>query len=191
MIDGTLRTPFFARSLTGRIIGMNGNFEWHNEIKGVMEINKDFKRERKARELGEDEIESSESDSEEEMEYPGNLQPDGKGIKLNLDAIYTRRAGRVARNMSFEVDFDYFYKHYWQKVHMKYNFSPLVCWTEISTHIKGSATSHLYPGSYLPRRVYLNLTSKNALLSEEIRSSIWSCCMEYERWKARNNGYDF
>lgn len=76
MIDGTLRTPFFARSLSGKIIGMNGNFEWHNEIKGVMEINRDFKRERRARELGEDEIESSETESEEEMEYPDHLKED-------------------------------------------------------------------------------------------------------------------
>ena len=43
MIDGSLTRPFFARDLNNKIIGMSSGSEWHNEIKGVLSINKEYK----------------------------------------------------------------------------------------------------------------------------------------------------
>lgn len=47
MIDGSLSRPFFARDLHNRIIGMSQGSEWHNEVRGVLMINKEFKQEQK------------------------------------------------------------------------------------------------------------------------------------------------
>lgn len=72
--------------------------------------------------------------------------------------------------MSFEVDFDFFCTHFWPHVNRRFyssrNITPQLVWTEIYSTIKGSASSHMYPGQYMPEKVYL-AESQNVFLTKE------------------------
>ena len=74
MIDGCLYRPFFARSTTDQIIGLDSNAQWHNEMKGVMMIGSYHKKaektekvERKKEDNKENEISASDSEGDEEI----------------------------------------------------------------------------------------------------------------------------
>ena len=73
------------------------------------------------------------------------------------------------KSLSFEVDYDYFYTYFWPNVRHKHysakNITPHLVWTEIYSTIKGSASAHLYPGLYLPEKVYI-ASSSNAFLTK-------------------------
>jgi hypothetical protein len=187
MIDATLKGPFFARNVNGGIIGMSGNYVWHNEHKGVLVINKEFKKSRKAQDTDAVLSSSDSEDSDGEI-YDPSLE---KHVHTLIEKRKLKLYYHTSRNMSFEVDFECFYSKCWNSIVQKVSVSPLVFWTEVMSYIKGSATSHLYPGYYLPLNVYLSTGRKYSLLSEEIRIKIWQAYHIYERWKNNNNSYDF
>ena len=192
MIDATQKSPFFARSADGDIIGMTGKSEWHNEMKGVLMINSEYKRLRLEEETtgGDFNDSSSESEqSEEELdEASAQVIERTKALiqshKYNLSKKWTRQ-------LSFEVDYEYFAIHFWPKIVAKTHHNAIVIWTEIASYIKGSAESHKYPGWYLPKNTYLAMGRKKSLLSLEDKSTIWELFIEYERWKVRMGAYDF
>ncbi len=78
--------------------------------------------------------------------------------------------------MSFEVDFDFFYTHFWPNVYKNFyscrNITPQLVWTEIYSTIKGSAEAHIYPGQYMPEKVYLS-SSQNVFLTKAEKRDIY------------------
>lgn len=62
-------------------------------------------------------------------------------------------------------------------------------WTEIFSTIKGSANSHLYPGGYLPEKVYLE-KCQNVFLTNTQKLEIYEAFCQYERWKSKIFAYD-
>lgn len=95
--------------------------------------------------------------------------------------------------MSFEVDYDYFATYFWPTVQHKHysarNITSHLVWTEIFSTIKGSASAHLYPGLYLPEKVYMS-ESTNTFLTREEKLDVYETFCQYERWKMRSGGYD-
>lgn len=91
------------------------------------------------------------------------------------------------------MDYDYFVTHFWPNVQKKYyctrNITPHLIWTEIYSTIKGSASSHLYPGQYMSQNVYLN-SSTNTFLTKEEKLDVYETFCQYERWKIRVGAYD-
>jgi len=63
-------------------------------------------------------------------------------------------------------------------------------WTEIFSYIKGSSSSHLYPGWYLSKYAYMNMDSKKSFLARDAKDHIYEIYCQYERWKIREGGYD-
>lgn len=95
--------------------------------------------------------------------------------------------------MSFEVDFDYFAMHFWPHIKKRYytdkNISAHMIWTEIYSTIKGGATSHFYPGGYLPEKIYIE-KCQNMFLTNDQKKEIYESFCQYERWKAKMMAYD-
>ena len=179
MIDASLRKAFFARDINGKVIGAGSNYEWHNEYKGSLKISKDYKMQiKKTYEMSE-----SESSDEEELER-----------SINTETVLKRfEEGRKSRSTqrSFEVDFKVFKDKFWPTIKTRTHLSALVIWTEITAYIKGSATSWMYNGYYLPKINYANRSQKVSLLTREEKMEVWDLFILYERWKVQHRAYDF
>ena len=191
MVDATQKSPFFARSADGDIIGMTGKSEWHNEMKGVLMINNEYKRMRLEEVTGTDLLDSSSDSSDAEEEIDEDSAKVIERTKAIIQSHKYNLSRKWTRQLSFEVDYDYFVVHFWPKIIAKTHHNAIVIWTEIASYIKGSADSHKYPGWYLPKNVYLSMGRKKSLLSSEDKSAIWELFIEYERWKVRMGAYDF
>jgi tetratricopeptide (TPR) repeat protein len=179
MVDSSLRRPFFARDIKGRVIGTGSNFEWHNEYKGSLKISREYKNQiRKNHQLSE-----SESSDEEELER----SMDTEYLLKRFEDSRKAKAG----HKSFEVDFKVFKDKFWPSIKSKTHFSALVVWTEITAYIKGSATSWMYTGYYLPKVTYANKGQKVSLLTREEKMEVWELFILYERWKVQHRAYDF
>ena len=114
MIDASLRRPFFARDIQGKVIGAGTNFEWHNECKGYLKISKDYKNIiRKSHELSD-----SEDSDEERIENDYDTE-----VLLKL---YEDQRKKKFINRSFEVDFKVFKEKFWPKIKHKTHLSALV-----------------------------------------------------------------
>ena len=179
MIDASLRRPFFARDIKGRVIGAGSNFEWHNEYKGSLKISSDYKSQVKKTHLMSD----SESSDEEELERSIDTE--------NLISRFEESRKRKSAQRSFEVDFKVFKDKFWPTIKSKTHLSPLVIWTEITAYIKGSASSWMFGGYYLPRVNYANKGHKVSLLTREEKMEVWDLFILYERWKVQHRAYDF
>ncbi len=210
LIDGCLSRPFFARNIKDQIIGLDANAQWHNEMKGVMMIGnyhrklKDFDKTVKKAAAeneaeGESEISNSDSDdSEEELEeeeFAAEYQRE-VNQRARQQNQKNRRLGGNQYKLSFEIEYEYFEKHFWFPIVMRktpyLDLHPLLVWSEIQSHIKGSANSHLYPGQYLPERVYFELDGqKKNFLTKEKKFIIFDIFGRYERWKRGIGAYDF
>jgi len=207
LVDGCLARPFFARNVKDQIIGLDSNAQWHNEMKGVMMIGnyhkkmRDFDKtvkqaeEDKESDIGSSGSESSDEELEEEefmAEYRREMNNRAKASKKETG----RRIGSNSYKMSFEIEYEYFESHFWNTIILKrfpyLDIHPLVVWSEIQSNIKGSANSHLYPGSYLPERVYFGKDSqKKNFLTKEKKIIIYDIFGRYERWKRDIAAYDF
>lgn len=190
MIDATQKNPFFARSADGDIIGMTGKSEWHNEMKGVLMINHEYKRLRLG-ELSSETYESESESSQSEEELDEASAQVVERTKMLIQSHKYNLSRKWTRQLSFEVDYEYFVVHFWPKIVAKTHHNAIVIWTEIASYIKGSAESHKYPGWYLPKNTYLSMGRKKSLLNLEDKSTIWELFIEYERWKVRMGAYDF
>ncbi|OMJ83259.1 hypothetical protein SteCoe_15847 [Stentor coeruleus] len=179
MIDASLRRPFFARDINGKVIGAGTNFEWHNEYKGSLKISKDYKMHVRRNHQLSDSDESDEEALEKQLETE------------ILMKMYEEDRRKKFMSRTFEVDYKIFKDKFWPKIKMKCRHSALVLWTEITAYIKGSSTSHMYPGYYLPNIVYANKGRKQSLLSREEKLEIWELFIEYEKWKVSCRAYDF
>ena len=75
------------------------------------------------------------------------------------------------KNLSFEIDYDYFALYFWPTVrHKDYsarNITSHLVWTEIFSTIKGGATAHHYLGQYLPEKVYISESTNSFLTHNE------------------------
>ena len=145
----------------------------------------------------ESEISSSDSDDddnevdEEDYQIEYNREMDMRAKSKNNEG---RKLNQY--KLSFEIDYDYFVSHFWHPVIMKrtpqLDIHPIVAWSEIQSHIKGSANSHLYSGGYLPERIYYTLDSmKKNFLTRDMKFTIFDIFGRYERWKRQVGGYDF
>ena len=222
MIDGTLQKPFFARKKDNSIIGSDTQAQWHNEVKGLMMISDKYRGTTEDEDDDGIEIASpvdkiigtqqkndmiQEEEEEDEEEDTAVLRIDDSDIEAEYEryqAILKKRKDqleheqemRKKNKMSFEVDYDYFYNHFWLRLYSRQHkvskVSPLLVWSEIIATIKGSAESHLYPGFYLPIEVYLSLAVEGStLLNTENRRIIYKHFIDYEEWKMKESGYDF
>jgi len=153
---------------------------------------------KKAEDDKESDIESSDSgSSEDELEEEEFMAEYRREINNKAKANRNDRNNR--RNlykMSFEIEYEYFEGYFWHAIIMKrspyLDIHPLVVWSEIQSNIKGSANSHLYPGSYLPERVYFGKDSqKKNFLTKEKKAVIFDIFGRYERWKREIGAYDF
>lgn len=188
MIDGSLSNPFFARDSSGNVIGLTGNSEWHNEMKGVLVISNEYKKQtREKLDLPEEESDDSDSDYDE-----NDL------VARATHEMMTRRARDVQerilksrRQLSFEIDYEYFYKHFWSHIRYMVSSEPLVVWTEISSTIKGSGDSHLFLGWFLSKTTYLERRNRNSMISLDEMRNIYEAFCKYERWKNSQGAYDF
>jgi hypothetical protein len=90
MIDATLDRPFFARSINNQVIGMSTNSEWHNEMKGIMKINSEYKKARRQNlfDVTEQDLESE--SSEEEIEFD-NFEENEELTKATLARLQMRK----------------------------------------------------------------------------------------------------
>lgn len=175
MVDATLRNPFFSRNANGAIIGMNEGSQWHNELKGVLMINREYKKKVE----GQENADSSGSSSESEEEPAQDQESAPKA------------STRLGKKLSFEVDYEYFLRYFYPKVAQRSACGPLTLWTEIVAYIKGSAESHKHPGWYLSRGTYATLGRKTSFLKAEDKYSVWDLFIEYEKWKLNLGAYDF
>jgi len=205
MIDGTLQRPFFARNVEGNIIGTDSNAQWHNEMRGVLMISDYHKKLcnfdetiEAAQKKVESDIEESDEEYEEfdEEEIEEAYERD-RQMQIALKRRQQWQEWSIKRNkLSFEVDYDYFVTNFWNPIVMKkypyLGIPPIVVWSEIQSYIKGSANSHEYVGSYLPKHLYMSLDSKKkAHLTPEMKEIIFDLFGYYERWKRSQGAYDF
>lgn len=184
MVDAAMKRPFFARDHDCNVIGSNSKFQWHNELKGALVINKEFKQQRQTEDIGKIEISSSDSDEELEFDYQSSPVPK-KGIFAGQHHVK-----KQFRHLSYEVDFKIFSEKFYPRICHKCSYSALLLWTEISAYIKGSAQSFRYSGYYLPRSIYANLGRKMSMLTTEAKYEIWELFILYERWKVQQSAYD-
>lgn len=184
MVDAAMKRPFFSRNKEGNVIGSNSKFQWHNELKGALMINKEYKLLKQTEDTGKLEIESSDSDSDYDIETETKHRPVLIKKKFNQ---YSRQS---FRKLSYEVDFSIFSTNFYPKIRAKCPFSALLLWTEISAYIKGSSQSFRHQGYYLPRHLYQNMGRKASMLSVDEKFAIWDFFIEYERWKNREDAYD-
>jgi tetratricopeptide (TPR) repeat protein len=188
MIDGSLNKPFFARDPDGNVIGLSGNSEWHNEMKGVLVISKDYKDQtRVAQDLP---VDSSDEDSDSEDDENDLVNKATRDLMLRKTKDMQKTL-TSHRSLSFEVDFEYFYQHFWSQIRYMVDSEPLVVWTEISSTIKGSGDSHMFVGWFLGREEYLARRNKNSMISREEMKNIYEAFCKYERWKNFKGAYDF
>lgn len=186
MLDGCLETPFFARTLDGKIIELSSSSQWHSEKQGVMMLSKKIKTKGRQQVVKD---EKSDSDSV-------HLLSDSF---ISYDTLKTRQSykGHVPqpqlKSMSFEIDFDYFVNHFWRKVSQKVQSEPIfiIVWTEISSTIKGSGDSHKFSDWHLPKQVYLDRRNKSSLLCLSEMKNIYEVFILYEAWKNSKGAYDF
>jgi superfamily I DNA/RNA helicase len=68
--------------------------------------------------------------------------------------------------------------------------SSTLVWTEIFSVIKGGMSSCQYYMGYLPKQAYVQKEGSEFLGLNE-RRMIYYLFLEYERWKAEQNAYDF
>ena len=184
MVDAAMKRPFFARDRNGDVIGSNTKFQWHNELKGALMINKQFKLQRQTEDIGKIEVSSSDSDEELDLELPCPKSSPPKLLAAN------RHYRKMFRHLSYEVDFRIFCEKFFPRIGHKCTYSPLLLWTEISAYIKGSAQSFKFSGYYLPRASYINMGRKTSMLTPEEKYEIWDLFILYERWKVREDAYD-
>jgi len=203
LIDGTLTIPFFARDKNNQIISADTRAQWHNEMKGVMMINQKYKEEAaEEQEVKEEELIEAPEDNQEsveqltEEEIEAEYQRYQAILKRRAEMAAEAKAGSKKKKLQFEIEYDYFFTHFWQGVVLKkyYNpaVSPMMVWSEIMSTIKGSADAYHMSDQHLSRDDYLNATSsKNSLISQANRKWIYSVFLEYEGWKELQGGYDF
>jgi superfamily I DNA/RNA helicase len=117
-------------------------------------------------------------------------------LRANEDKqkLTKKLAAKKKKNlMSFEVDYEFFVTHFWPNVNRKFyssrSITPQLVWTEIYSTIKGCASSHLFPGQYLPEKAYIS-TTQNIFLSQHEKLDIYETFCQYERWKIQTGGYD-
>ena len=116
MIDAAMKRPFFSRDKEGNVIGSNNRFQWHNELKGALMINKEFKLQRQTDDIGKLEVESSDSEEESVESEP---------VPKTKDLQYYP-SKKSLRNLSFEVDFSIFSEKFFPKIRAKCKYSPLL-----------------------------------------------------------------
>jgi superfamily I DNA/RNA helicase len=120
---------------------------------------------------------------------------------LSKKAPYNNRNSVTAGNkfliekqqLSFEVDYDIFESKFWPKIaHRRFlkKLSPTLVWTEIYSVIKGGTYSSWFYQGYLPKHEYVHKHGSYFLSLTE-RNLIYFIYLEYERWKAEQNAYDF
>ena len=188
MVDAAMKRPFFARNKEGNVIGSSSKFQWHNEMKGALVINREYKLSRQEGETVNEDFSSSGSDSDLEIDI--EAQSDIKKSKKNVVFKHRLNERHSLRAPSYEVDFSIFASKFYPKVKGHCPYTAVLLWTEISAYIKGSATSFKYPGYYLPLANYMNMGRKVSMLTHDDKFKIWSLFIEYERWKHRENAYD-
>ena len=100
------------------------------------------------------------------------------------------RKGRKGTSMvCFEIDYDYFYNHFWQPNagRLVLGFSNChLAWTEIFSVIKGSANSGI---SGLNKKEYLETVNTNGLSTTD-QGAIFRIYRLYQKWKTALGGYD-
>lgn len=182
MIDGSLKKPFFKRNTSGSVIGLDNKSIWHQEGQGVLMI--DSYKEKMNIEEGKVQLKESSSEglvaeNEEEIieEYEKQIyrqfiQKRNANLNDRYEMNNTRRKRLKRQNnqqfhrvFSFEVDYNYFVKYYWQRIldqihcNRKHGLdkwlTPIVVWTEIYSVIKGSDDSHEYYTGYVMKNAYL------------------------------------
>lgn len=133
MIDGTLKKPFFITK-NNETTEEESQATWHNERKGVMMIENYHRNEEESEEekdLNEEiEEEINYSDEEElEHEYLRQIQLRENKEKQKL----TEKLNKNKKNLSFEVDYNYFSTYFWPSVKHKHyssrNITPHLVWT--------------------------------------------------------------
>ncbi len=100
------------------------------------------------------------------------------------------------KKMQFEIEYDYFFTHFWQANVLKryYNppASPMMVWSEIMSTIKGNPNVYLHDNQWLSRDHYLeSAASKNTMIAEKNKRWIYDIFLDYEGWKDQQGGYDF
>ena len=222
MIDGTLQQPFFARQKDNSIIGSDTQAQWHNEMKGLMMISNRYRAQndadidnadvgrsseiQKETKSSDNTIKEEEDEEDSEDEYDRHKIDDSDIeaeyeryqaiIKKKKEQLELEEGMRKKNKLSFEVDFEYFFNHFWQRGLSRQdrptNISPIIIWSEIMSSIKGSAESHLCPGFYIPQEIYCSAeTEGTTFLDKKNREKIYEIFMYYEEWKKKECGYDF
>lgn len=134
---------------------------------------------------------NSDSDLDQDEYTQNDLDYLRNAILTNNNYNEKTKKEQYIRKTSYEVDFKIFKEKFWPKIRSKSRHSALILWTEISAYIKGSALSYTYPGYYLPKNMYAFMNHKTSLLTREERMDIYDLYIEYEKWKVREDAYDF
>mmetsp|Transcript_28177 Transcript_28177/g.24963 ORF Transcript_28177/g.24963 Transcript_28177/m.24963 type:complete len:136 (+) Transcript_28177:1782-2189(+) len=135
------------------MIGVDNKAQWHNEVKGVLMINNKHRGEAdNEEEENKEEITAEEAEAENQDYFNVN-----ELSEREVEAEYRRYQELIRRKnlskkeleqeskkkMAFEIEFDYFFNHFWKGVILASQFtltlSPMVAWSEIMSSIKGSA----------------------------------------------------
>ena len=203
MVDGALTKPFFTRNKDNQIIGGDSSAQWHNETKGVLMIDNYFRKmgEFDANEANmnnvieeEEEADNLDYGDEEELEYAYQREMFLQEANIKKAKSNQSFVSNLKKKLSFEIDYEYFETYFWPKVLKKYQHLPITAtavWTEIYSYIKGSASSHLHPGQYLPEKLYIELLSdRKSMMDLDTKKLMFELYCMYERWKSENAGYD-
>lgn len=210
MIDGTTHRPFFARNPKGEIIGLEGNAEWHNEIRGVMMINTmhkitdDSDVSAYSRMENEDPgrlIEEIEKDENNEENDIGEFEYEEEVERREIER---KKAASKPKNiktqyMGKEVDFETFANKFWPtlvgKVQLNYSsqagkINAASVWREIQTHIKGSVEAHEFACHNIPQYRYIEITKNSTIYDYADQKKIYEIFYRYENWCLNNNYFD-
>ncbi|CAI0556029.1 unnamed protein product [Linum tenue] len=92
-----------------------------------------------------------------------------------------------------EVNYEKFSSSYWPYMNVKLTkrVEPFLCFTEITSHIKGGLLALEAAGGHLSREDYLSHSERRlSYLTEQERCRIYDIYLEYEKSKVKNGEFD-
>ena len=191
MLDGTLRVPFFARSLDKSLLGQSLTTSWQQESQQTL-----FIQRRHLQALSkyamEDEFE------EEEGPLPSTPADLATTAELKRSARHGLRI--YSKNVQCtEVNYDYFANHLWHRIPIpeKRHFEPMVVFTEIFSFYRGSYEALQSPTGVLDSAEYQLLGKKRSKIANKgnldetaARNVVGLICDWYEGYKHDHDLYD-
>ena len=134
------------------------------------------------------------TDDMEQFYWYSSLNPVFQIENQVLCKIFQNKEIQVEFDNLRRMDFSYFEKNFWsheKKNKNCSNLTALIVWTELISHIKGSAISHRNQNWHLSKNEYKDYVGMaKTFISKELKDEIWDICQKYEKWKMKEKMFD-